>query len=212
MHSSWNHYWIAMAVLVIAAPLPPLLGRNDPAPLQRPLTDLSYAAGRWRGADEPLSDRVREKLGTDDILMRRYVNARGDIVWLYVSFFERQQQGEISHSPKNCLPGAGWQPLESKRISYPVPDRDAGMINEVIFDKDGQRQLVYYWFQERGRVVASEYAVKLYLIWDVITRHRTDGALLRVSAPIHDSEEATREQLQEFMRVALPQLNEFLPQ
>jgi len=211
MGASWVHYWIALAVVVAAAPVPELIGRNIPVPLSRPLDELSADIGDWRSTNEHLEARVLEKLGTDDILMRRYVDSRGDTIMLYISYFERQQQGEISHSPKNCLPGAGWQEKTATRIPYPVPRGEPGLINEIVFDKAGQEQLVYYWFQERGRVLASEYWVKWYLIWDVITRQHSNGALLRVSAPIHRSEQDTRDQLMRFMQVALPRVNELLP-
>jgi EpsI family protein len=211
MRSLWVHYWSAMALLAAAAPLPGYLGHNEPVPLRRPLDQLSYQIGEWQGHDEELSASVREKLGTNDLLMRRYVDPRGDIVLLYVSYFERQQQGEISHSPKNCLPGAGWQPMVAHRVPYPVANAGTGMVNEIVFDKSGQKQLVYYWFQERNRVLASEYLVKLYLIWDAVTRHHTDGALLRVSAVVRGSEEETRAYLSSFMGLALPEINQFFP-
>jgi EpsI family protein len=211
MRSTWTHYWIAMALLLAAVPVPSYLGRNDPVPLRRPLDRLSQQIGDWRGRDEPVSPEVLEKLGTNDILMRTYANPQGDVVLLYVSYFERQQQGEISHSPKNCLPGAGWQPMVAQRVPYPLDGERPGTVNEIVFDKSGRRQLVYYWFQERNRVLASEYAVKLFLIWDAMTRHRTDGALLRVSAFIEGSEQQTRDRLLTFMRLALPQINESLP-
>lgn len=211
MRSVWTHYWVAMALLIAAAPLPGYLGRNEPMPLRHPLDQLSYRFGDWQGRDEVLTAETREKIGTNDLLMRSYVNPQGDVVLLYVSYFERQQQGEISHSPKNCLPGAGWQPMVAHRVPYPVTNDERGSVNEIIFDKSGQKQLVYYWFQERNRVLASEYLVKLFLIWDAMTRHRTDGALLRVSALVHGSEEETRAHLLSFMRLALPELNQFLP-
>ena len=211
MRTTWTHYWIAIALLLASAPLPAYLGRNDPIPLARPLTELSYQIGDWRGQDERLTPAVLEKLGTEDVLLRRYVNPQGDIVILYVSYFERQQRGEISHSPKNCLPGAGWQPGAAQRVPYPGADGQAPLVNEIVFDKGDQQQLVYYWFQERGRVIASEYTVKLYLIWDAMKHHRTDGALLRVSSSIRGSEAETRERLTNFMRAALPQINELLP-
>jgi EpsI family protein len=211
MRSAWSHYWIAMAVLTVAMPLPAYLGNNVAVPLNRPLADLDYQLGDWQGKDEGISERAREVLNSDDILMRTYRDPSGAVVYLYVSYFERQQRGEISHSPRNCLPGAGWQRLEAQRVAYPLPGVMAGDVNEMVFDKAGQRQLVYYWFQERGRVLASEYLVKWYLIWDVITRHRSDGALVRISAAVRGSESATREALQRFMQIALPQINEFLP-
>jgi EpsI family protein len=211
MQPTRRNYWISVAILVMAVPLPSYLTGSRKIELRRPLDDLSFEIGNWRGRDEYLSDAVRRALGTNDILLRQYVDGEGHAVGLYVSYFPRQQHGESSHSPKHCLPGAGWQPFEARRVRYPLATDGSQMINEMLYEKQGQRQLVFYWFRERERIIASEYTAKWYLIWDAISRHRTDGALFRISAPVLDSEEATRERCFDFMRVALPELGQFLP-
>ena len=211
MTAGWRHYWIATALLAVTTPLPRYIGSTEPVLLRQPLSEFGYDIGQWRGRDQYLSDETRAVLGTSDILLREYVDGDGQPIDLYVSYFPRQQRGEISHSPKNCLPGAGWQPREARTVPYPVAGGETKMINEIIYERAGRTQLVYYWFRERGRVLASEFAVKGYLVWDALTRRRTDGALLRVSAPIVDSEEATRARCMAFMRVALPGLDELLP-
>ena len=149
-------------------------------------------------------------MGTEDILLRQYVEGSRPPVGLYISYFGRQQQGESSHSPQHCLPGAGWQPLQARRVAYPLAE-DAAKINEILYEKEGRRLLVFYWYRERDRIVASEYLVKLYSMWDAVTRRRTDGALLRVSTPVEESEEAARQRAYDFMRLTLPRLNEFFP-
>jgi EpsI family protein len=211
MATPWRHYWVSVALLAVMTPLPRYIGSTEQVPLRQPLSDFGYEIGEWRGHDEYLSDETRSVLGTSDVLLRQYVDTGGQPLGLYVSYFPRQQRGEISHSPKNCLPGAGWQPRTVRSVPYPLAGGETKMINEIVYERNGRAQLVFYWFRERGRIVASEYAVKWYLIWDAIARHRTDGALLRVSAPVVDSEEATRTRCVEFMRLALPQLDEFLP-
>jgi EpsI family protein len=211
MRTVWMHYWVAMVILIVAAPLPGYIADVQTVPLRRPLGELTYEIGTWHGQDEHVSDEVRAILGTNDLLFRRYVDSEGQPIGLYVSYFPQQKRGEVSHSPKNCLPGAGWAPRKERRVAYPLARQPTGMINEIVYEKAGRRQLVYYWFQERGRIVASEFRVKQYLIWDAIMRRRTDGALLRISAPIQDSEEATRRRCLAFMRLALPRINESLP-
>lgn len=211
MGAVWRNYWIALGVVLAAAPLPGVLGRNNPVPLQHPLSSLSYEIDGWRGRDESISERVVERLGTRDILLREYADAAGNRVWLYVSYFGRQQQGEQSHSPKNCLPGAGWQPVVDRRVPYPFGGAATGEVNEIVFAKGDYRQLVYYWFRERDRIVASEYWARWYLVVDAVTRQRTDGALVRVSAPVGPSEAEARAAIDAFMRVALPALNQILP-
>lgn len=211
MWAVWRHYWISVGVLALATPLPTYLARQQATPLRRPLSALSYVIDGWQGRDSYLSDNVRAVLGTEDILAREYVGPGGRPVGLYVSFFSRQQRGEISHSPKNCLPGAGWQPASSRSVAYPLPGAGGAHINEVIYEREGRRQLVYYWFRERQRILASEYSVKWYLVWDALSRGRTDGALVRISTPVDDSEESARAACFDFMQSTLPQLNEIFP-
>ena len=211
MNRGWRHYWISAAILAAALPLPGYLARQRSVPLQLPLAQLSYQVGPWSGEDEPVSDRVLEKLGTKDVLLRTYAGNDRQSVGLYVSFFARQGQGEISHSPRNCLPGAGWQPVSAQRIPYPFGSGAPGEINEIVFGKEGQRLLVYYWFRERERILASEYRVKWYLMWDAMTRGRSDGALIRVSTLVGGSEEAARQRCLAFMRDFLPRLDAILP-
>jgi EpsI family protein len=211
MGSAWRHYWIALGLLVVAVPVPTHMAEQRETPLRRPLNDLDHVFDGWQGRDTLISEHIRAVLGTEDVLARQYINDGGQRVSLYVSFFSRQQRGEISHSPKNCLPGAGWQPIRSTYAQYPLPGRGAAKINEVVFEREGRRQLVFYWFRERERIVASEYRVKWYLLWDALTRGRTDGALVRVSAPIDDSPEQARRACFDFMRVALPRLDQILP-
>jgi EpsI family protein len=213
MERAWRHYWVAVAVLVLAAPLPSLLGQLKPVPLRRPLSALAYSIGDWHGRDQYLSARVRAMLGTQDLLLREYAAPDRAPVWLYVSYFAEQRQGEISHSPKNCLPGNGWEPEREVTAPYPLPSGGQvdPQINEILYDKEDQRQLVFYWFRERGRIVASEYWVKWYLMWDAVTRHRTDGALVRVSTPVAGSEDAARRRCVAFMQTVLPRLDALFP-
>jgi EpsI family protein len=210
MQRGWRHYCVAVGILALAVPVPGYLARQQKTPLRQPLSELSYEIGRWDGRDQHLSERVRAVLGTEDILLREYSD-QGRLVWLYVSYFPHQQQGQASHSPKNCLPGGGWQPVRSRRLPYPLAAHGIGTINEILYEKDGQQQLVFYWFRERDRIVASEYLVKGYLVWDAITRSRTDGALLRVSTPVGQSEEEARQDSLDFMRTVLPHLDELFP-
>lgn len=211
MGTAWRHYWIALVLLAAALPLPALMSTQSETPLRQPLDSVPFEIGGWHGWDEHLDGRVRAKLGTADVLMREYSDASGAPIALYVSYFPQQHNGAQSHSPQNCLPGAGWQPVLARRVPYPLGDTGKSSINEIVYEKNGRRQLVLYWFRERERIVASEYLVKLYLVWDALTRKRTDGALVRISAPIGDSEETVRRRCLDFMRVALPRLEEFFP-
>lgn len=168
-------------------------------------------------ADAPLDDDVLKVLGVDDYLSRIYYGPGRSAVGLYMGFYASQRQGDTIHSPLNCLPGAGWEPVEQGRLHIANADgqgRDI-TVNRYIVQKGLERQLVLYWYQAHGRVVASEYTSKAYLIHDAIRMNRTDGSMVRVIAPLHGLQDdgAAAEQLaQEFVRAIFPSLPAYLPQ
>ena len=112
--------------------------------------------------------------------------ASGRHVNLYIAYYNSQRKGEAVHSPRSCLPGGGWQMRDFGQRELPaiVVGGQPLRVNRTLIELGDQRQLVYYWFQQRGRVITNEFAVKWYLFWDAITRHRTDGALVRSSTPL----------------------------
>ena len=111
------------------------------------------------------------------------------------------------------MPGGGWTILSHTYLPVTLPGRgEPATINRVLIGREGDRQLVLYWYQERGRIIANEYIAKLYLIADAATRNRTDGALVRISAPVVGSEEVTLQQMLEFARTVYPELSESLPE
>src|SRR6185312_3812618 len=103
--------------------------------------------------------------------------------------------GESMHSPKNCLPGAGWEPIQSDLV--PLPAAGPGVeVNRYVVEKEGDRDLVLYWYQAQGRIIAREYWGKLYLVWDAMRQGRRDGAIVRVLVPMgtHETVEAATQQ------------------
>ncbi len=191
---------------------------------EMPVTRTNFAAfpmtfGPWKAyVDPPLEESVLKVLGVDDYLSRAYVQPNGTGVGLYMGFYGSQRQGDTIHSPLNCLPGAGWVPVSEGRLT--IADADGRgrtiTVNRYVVQKGLDRQLVLYWYQSHGRVVASEYWSKLHLITDAIRLNRTDGAMVRVIAPIHmnaDDGGAAAERLaEEFVRVIFPVLPAYLPQ
>jgi EpsI family protein len=172
----------------------------------------------WRATvDPPLADDILKVLGVDDYLSRIYYRREGGAVGLYMGFYGSQRQGDTIHSPLNCLPGAGWEPVKQGRLDIPNAD-GAGRtisVNRYIVQKGLDRQLVLYWYQSHGRVIASEYTSRMMLINDAIRMNRTDGSLVRVIAPIPvgaEDEGAAAEKLAvEFVRVLFPALPSYLP-
>jgi EpsI family protein len=174
--------------------------------------------GDWRATvDPPLSEDILKVLGVDDYLSRVYRRADGAAVGLYMGFYGSQRQGDTIHSPLNCLPGAGWEPVKEGRLTLSNIDgagRDI-TVNRYVVQKGLERQLVLYWYQSHGRVVASEYTSKLMLINDAIRINRTDGSLVRVIAPIptnaQDAGAAAEKLAESFVRELFPQLPSYLP-
>ena len=156
-------------------------------------------------------------LGVDDYLSRVYYRSDRAAVGLYMGYYASQRQGDTIHSPLNCLPGAGWEPLSQGRLTIANVDGRGNdiTVNRYVVQKGLDRQLVLYWYQSHGRVVASEYTSKLYLIHDAIRLNRTDGSMVRVIAPIRhgatDDGAAADQLAQAFVRVLFPPLPAYLP-
>jgi EpsI family protein len=145
--------------------------------------------GEWRSAgDVPFTGAIESILGVDEYINRVYQDGQGDEVGLYVGYYRVQRQGAAIHSPLNCLPGAGWQPVASERVR--LSGSDEPVVNRLVVQKGEAQQIVYYWYQAYGRIVASEYWSKFYLVSDSITRRRSDAALVRVVVPVAASETA----------------------
>jgi EpsI family protein len=202
---------IIAGILLVAFFLLHAATREEQASLRRPLREFPLALGAWRGVDQPFEQRILDALGVDDYLNRAYVNGGGQAE-LYVGYYRSQRTGKLVHSPKNCLPGAGWEPVRSGSLSVLIPGRAPITVNEYVIAKGSDRRLVLYWYHGRGRVVASEYWAKWYMMTDAISRNRTDGALVRVVVSAKGGEEQARAQAVELLRGAYPLLQEYIPE
>jgi EpsI family protein len=129
---------------------------------------------------------------------------------LYVGYYASQRQGDTIHSPQNCLPGAGWRPVEAGRAEIPVNGRTLD-VNRYVIQKGLDRQVVLYWYQGRGRVVANEYANKALLMLDAARLNRTSGGLVRVMTPVRTTTEAATTELTTFVAALFPRLERHLP-
>jgi EpsI family protein len=172
---------------------------------------LPFDLGNWTGRDStPFGDDIINQLGVDDHINRIYASPDAVPVGLYVGYYASQRQGDTIHSPQNCLPGAGWLPVESGYTTI-----DAGgtprRINRYVIQKGLERQVVFYWYQGRGRVVANEYANKLGLMLDAARLHRTNGGLVRLIAPVTSTAERTTVELTRFTTLLFPHLSKHLP-
>jgi EpsI family protein len=143
-----------------------------------PFETLSARIGDFIGTDREISEDERRVGGTSDYLMRVFTDSLGRSFSVYVGYYAQQARGQTIHSPRNCLPGAGWETLTTGVVT--TTGNDARAVNRVILAKEGRRAVVYYWYQGRGRVVASEYAVKWNLLRDAALARRTEEALVRI--------------------------------
>jgi EpsI family protein len=156
-----------------------------------------------------------DTLKLDDYLMADYSDGHSPAVNLYVAYYKSQRKGEAIHSPRSCLPGGGWQLSDFDQRALPevkIKGR-ALRVNRSLIALGNERQLVYYWFEQRGRLLTNEFAVKWYLFWDAVTRHRTDGALVRVMTSISaggNEADADRRLIDLTMHLA-PLLSNYVP-
>jgi len=181
---------------------------------RRELKDFPAQLGAWRqtGGDQRFDSETENVLRADDYVMRNYALPEGRMASFYVGYYATQRNGATYHSPLNCLPGTGWTMTDPERIKI----KPAGGVvefeaNRYIIQKGSERQLLIYWYQGRGRAVASEYWGKIYTVLDSIRRRRSDGAMVRVMTPVGNSEQAALEAATDLAAQAAPALPAYVP-
>jgi len=214
MTSQWRFLLIA-GLLSATALFLQARGRSELLPSREPLSSLPNQLGPWAGTDVPLESEVREILGPGDFLQRFYENtsANQPAVDLFIAYFPSQRTGDTIHSPKHCLPGSGWLPVENSRISISFPTTALFEANRYVIAKGDDRQLVLYWYLSHDRAVASEYRAKFYLVADSIRLDRSDGALVRVITPLSHGEsvDVAQQRLLSFAGDLSPLLGRYIP-
>lgn len=185
------------------------LGRQR-LPAAQPLSGFPLQLGAWRGNDLPLEPRILEALQLHDYLNRIYINPSQQVVGLYVAYYPEQRFGDDIHSPKNCLPGAGWLPLQNGALAFDLEGQRV-QVNNYLVARGSERELILYWFQQQGRVVRSEYSSKLLQIWSGLSRSRSDAALVRVAVPVAGSDALSQSRGIRFIQLFYPQLKNYIP-
>ncbi len=188
---------------------------NEFFPPRTPLSSLPSQLDDWKGTDSVLDQETLSILGPGEFLIRTYEDAGQLQPWinLYIAYFPSQKAGDTIHSPNHCLPGAGWIPISRERIQLTRPDGSSIPVNRYVVAKLGERQLVLYWFQAHGRVVASEWSAKYYLIADSIHMNRSDGGMVRLMTPMLDDESpaAAQARMMKLGSQFLPMLDSYIP-
>lgn len=193
-----------------------IVAREDLSPPRRAFADFPLRVGAWTGSSYAMEKAYRDVLKFDDYLLADYRPEGGAPVNFYLAYYRSQRKGESVHSPRTCLPGGGWEivSLEAERLPLGGARPASFPVNRALIQKGQQKQVVYYWFQQRGRVLADEYLVKWYLFWDALTRQRTDGALVRIMAMVQPGEDeaGAEARLAAFTRLVVPELARYIPE
>jgi exosortase D (VPLPA-CTERM-specific) len=169
--------------------------------------------GVWEGRPDRLEPDVLATLAVDDYFIGNYQRSAGPWVNFYAAYYKSQSSGESTHSPRTCIPGGGWAILQIEPTEIALARRAPLTVNRAIIQKGDSRQLVYYWFNQRGRELTNEYAVKWYVLRDSIAMNRSDGALVRLVTPLvpGEDEAIADSRLAAFITSLEPRLAAFVP-
>lgn len=213
MKRNWR-FFLSVALLVGTALVLEARNGTEIIPPRAPLSSFPHSLNGWNSSDLQITQDVRNVLGPGDFLLRDYRNTESERdVNLFIAYFASQRAGDTIHSPKNCLPGAGWVPIQTGRITIAAAGHAPFQANRYVIAKGDERQLVLYWYWAHNRAVASEYAAKFYLVADSIRTHRTDGSLVRLSMPLAPGEsiESAQQNLVAWAGNIVPLLDTYIP-
>jgi EpsI family protein len=184
---------------------------------RKQLRDFPKQMGAWEqsGGDEQFGKETLAVLRASDYLLRNYESADGRMVNFYVGYYASQRDGATYHSPLNCLPGSGWVMSEPGRITITPKGRPAFVANKYLIQNGDHKQLLVYWYQGRGRAVASEYWGKVYTVLDSVRMRRSDGAMVRITTSVDDGKpgalQAATDVAAELAATSSTILPEFIP-
>lgn len=215
---TYKKTFILAGIMVLSMIVLRLSSHSESIKPNKPFGTFPMVIGPWTGATSTFDQEVYDILGVDDSILANYQTTDEQSVQLYVGFYQSQKEGDLIHSPKNCMPGSGWNIAKTsiETVDVGQTDKQTGNENNInviklILVKGSQKQVVLYWFHSRGRIISSEYMQKIWLVVDSITKHRTDGSFVRLISPVIENEDKTLEILKDFTRTIYPYLNEYIP-
>jgi exosortase D (VPLPA-CTERM-specific) len=182
-------------------------------PVGKPFSQFPLTVGTWEGTRQYMGQEFITELDLSDYTMIDFKSG-GKHVDFYVAYYESQRKGESIHSPETCLPGSGWEFEQAGKAEVALKDPHRLVtVNRATMEKSGDRQLSYFWFPARGRILTNIWELKFYTFWDSLMRQRSDGALVRLITPVLQGEqvEDAEKRLQEFTKQIVPVLEEFIP-
>ncbi len=205
---------IASALMILTIVALNYLSHPEKIRPNKPLSTFPTQIGKWVGKEERFEQQIYDALGVDDSFLCNYSIPNGHHLQLYVGFYRSQREGRLIHSPKSCMPGAGWDIIQISVEEVTIPKSNPGKLKmcKLLLRKDDEQQVMLYWFQSRGRFIASEYMQKIYLVIDSIAKHRTDGSFVRLISPVKNGDEhRTSDVMKGFVERLVPLLQEYLP-
>ena len=205
----------AVIILLFAVAAAMMPERVELQPTRKDFSVFPMRLGDWKGKTDRLEQIYLDSLKLDDYLLSDFIDSKQHTINFYIAYYASQRKGESAHSPRTCLPGGGWE-MKELAVHEVVGVSDNGnplRVNRAIIQMGDQRQLVYYWFQQRGRIITNEYLVKWFIFWDALTRNRSDGSLVRIITPLAtgESERNGDTRLATFSKEAVKYLPAFVP-
>ena len=204
---------VSLAILLGALLVLQLRSTGEAVPIRKPLDSFPATLGEWQARRGTIfSGDILDTLKLTDYVMRDYGDGRGRSLNLYIGYWDTQRKGAVIHSPKNCLPGAGWEPVEAFLITIPLrPPHAPIIVNRYLIQKDRDQQVVLYWYQSQGQVIAGEVPAKIAMVKSALAHNRTDGAIVRVMSPVSGSAREVSERLIAYVQAMYPVLEDYLP-
>lgn len=205
----------AAALLAVTLTIHSTIDFREKIPSSKPFINFPLAIGEWQGKRQFLDKQFIDALQFSDYTSVDYSKPDSLPVNVYVAYYESQRKGISIHSPETCLPGSGWLFKQAGTMTIPLYGKGPSSITvmRALMERGGSTQLVYFWFNQRGRILTNPYEMKMYNIWDALTRKRTDGALVRFITPMSASEKVADadKRLKSFILEMVPTLNAFIP-
>ncbi len=213
MKNSWRFVVLLVLLLVGGVVVNAWQYVGEKRVARKELKDFPNQVGGWKqaGGEQRFDDATLAVLGASDYIMRDYRAENGKVANFYVGYYITQADGATYHSPLNCMPGSGWVMSQPSLVTISPKDRPAFEANKYIVENSGRKQLLVYWYQGRGRTVASEYWGKIFTVLDSVRMRRSDGAMVRVVIPILRSETEALEAAAELAANVSNVLPEFVP-
>lgn len=207
-------FWSVVALLAGSVAILYARAGHNVIPVSEPLDQLPTTIAGWTSSDLVIDQETRDVLGQGDFLSRDYVRPGQQApIDLFIAYFPSQRTGSTIHSPKHCLPGAGWAFNSSRFVNLKDASGKSHRVGEYVISNGPAKDFVIYWYEAHGRSVASEYWAKIYLVTDAMRTNRTDGALVRIITPITYEESVSQAKARDenFAAQLAPMLTRFIP-